>query len=229
MTLAPAAAALFTRSYDAVLFDMDGTLIDSTPAVVRSWTRWAQEEGVPQHDLAGWHGVPAAQIVAELLPPERRAAALARLVAIEVEDTEGVVVLPGAAEALDALAPDRAAIATSCTRPLARVRVAAAGLTAPGVFVTADDVEVGKPDPAPYRLAAQRLGFDASRCLAVEDAPQGLASARAAGCVTIAVTTTYAADDLDADLVLRSLADVRFTLSDGGVRCSPAVNGAARR
>ena len=222
MTLAPAAEALLARTYDAVLFDMDGTLIDSTPAVVRSWTRWAREEGVPQHDLAGWHGVPAGQIVAALLPTERHAAAIARLEAIELEDTDGVVVLPGAAEALRALAPDRAAIATSCTRPLARVRVAAAGLSAPGVFVTADDVKVGKPDPEPYRLAAQRLGFDPSRCLAVEDAPQGLASARSAGCVTFAVTTTYPAGDLDADLVLRTLADVCFTVADGGVRCSPA-------
>ncbi|GMA85505.1 hypothetical protein GCM10025868_07550 [Angustibacter aerolatus] len=98
--------------------------------------------------------------------------------------------LPGAAEALAALPEERRAIVTSCTRPLALVRIEASSLEAPAVVVTADDVETGKPDPAPYLLGAQRLGVDPARCLVVEDAVMGLRSGRAAGAATLAVTTT---------------------------------------
>jgi len=212
---------LAARSFAAVLFDMDGTLIDSTPVVNRSWLRWATEEGVDPARLAGMHGVPAAGIVERLLPPERRAAAVRRIDAIELADTEGITVLPGAAEALVALPRGRAAIATSCTRPLARARIAATSLAAPEVVVTADDVERGKPDPAPYLLAAARLGVQAARCLVVEDAPSGLASARAAGCATLAVATTHSVADLRAaapDAVVASLAAVALVAGGEGVR-----------
>ena len=212
---------LAARSFAAVLFDMDGTLIDSTPAVNRSWLRWAQEEDVDPALLVGMHGVPAAGIVARLLPPERRAGAVRRITAIEAADTDGITVLPGAAEALAALPPQRAAIATSCTRALARARIAATGLRAPDVVVTADDVEVGKPDPAPYLLAAARLGVQAARCLVVEDAPSGLASARAAGCASLALATTHTVADLRAarpDAVVASLASVALVASGEGVR-----------
>ena len=212
---------LAARSFAAVLFDMDGTLIDSTPVVDRSWLRWAQEEDVDPARLAGMHGVPAAGIVERLLPPERRAAAVRRIDAIELADTEGITVLPGAAEALVALPRGRAAIATSCTRPLALARIAATSLAAPEVVVTADDVERGKPDPAPYLLAAARLGVQAARCLVVEDAPSGLASARAAGCATLAVATTHSVADLRAagpDAVVASLAAVALVTGAEGVR-----------
>ena len=212
---------LAARSFAAVLFDMDGTLIDSTPVVDRSWLRWAQEEDVDPARLAGMHGVPAAGIVERLLPPERRAAAVRRIDAIELADTEGITVLPGAAEALVALPRGRAAIATSCTRPLALARIAATSLAAPEVVVTADDVERGKPDPAPYLLAVARLGVQAARCLVVEDAPSGLASARAAGCATLAVATTHSVADLRAagpDAVVASLAAVALVTGAEGVR-----------
>jgi mannitol-1-/sugar-/sorbitol-6-phosphatase len=204
-----AVAALEARRFAAILFDMDGTLVDSTPAVVRCWLRWAQEEGIDPNRLQGSHGQPSARIVRRLVPAERFEAALARIDALEVGDTEGVVLLPGAAEALAVLAP-RAAIVTSCTRPLAEARIAAAGLRHPEVVVTADDVDHGKPDPAPYLLAAQRLRVDASDCLAVEDAPSGLVSARTAGCTTLAVTTTHEPHELDADVVVPGLSAVSW-------------------
>ncbi len=182
--------------FEAVLFDMDGTLIDSGAVVVRSWHRWAAEEGLDPAVLAGAHGIPSAQIVERLLPPERRVAATARIDAIEVSDTDGIVVLPGAREALAALPVGRVAIATSCSRPLADVRIAATALPAPSVVVTADETSRGKPDPAPYLLAAQRLGVDPARCLVVEDAPAGITAGRAAGCAVLAMATTNRVPDL---------------------------------
>ena len=211
--------------FAAVLFDMDGTLIDSIPAVVRSWLRWAKEEGVDPRRLAGFHGVPARGIAERLLPPERVDAAVDRIEAIEVADTHGITVLPGALEALAALMGEveRCAIATSCTTPLADARIAATSLPVPKVVVTATDVRRGKPHPDPFLLAAARLGVDPERCLVVEDAPGGLEAARAAGCATLAVTTTTAAADLIADAVVETLADVRFRVADGQVWVTPAV------
>ncbi|WP_245961607.1 HAD-IA family hydrolase [Quadrisphaera granulorum] len=212
------------RTFDAVLFDMDGTLIDSGPAVVRSWMRWASEEGVDPALLAGKHGIPSAQIVAMLLPESRWAEATRRIDDIEVADTDGIVVLPGAREALS-LPVGRAAIATSCTRPLADARIGATGLPVPSVVVTASDVERGKPDPAPYLLAAQRLGVDPSRCLVVEDAPAGITAGRAAGCATIAVATTHRVEQLQearTDAVVVDLSQVRLVADDDGVRVLPS-------
>jgi sugar-phosphatase len=214
------------RTFAAVLFDMDGTLVDSTPAVVRSWIQWAQEEGLDPRRLAGQHGVPARGIIAGLLPPERVEESVARIEAIEIADTADLAVLPGAAEALRALdGSGRSAIVTSCTAALAAARIEATALGAPQVVVTASDVVHGKPAPDPYLTAAARLGVDPRDCLVVEDAPSGLEAARAAGCATLAVTTTTARADLLAGAVVDTLADVRFSLSDGGVRVTGEVTG----
>lgn len=220
---APGLAAVEGRTFEAVLFDLDGTLIDSTGSVDRSWRRWALERGFPLDRLDVPHGMPARQVLARLIPADEVEDAFAHIEAVEVADVEGIVILPGAAQALLAIPATRAAIATSGTAPLAKARIVATGLAAPAVLVTADDVLVGKPDPAPYLLAAKLLGVDPRRCLVAEDAPTGLTSARAAGCATIAVTTTHAVSELVADAVLDSLADVRFVAVDGGVRVEPAL------
>jgi sugar-phosphatase len=218
---------LEARTFAAVLFDMDGTLIDSIPVVIRSWVRWAQEEGVDPRQLAGFHGVPAKGIIARLLPPDRVDAAFDRIEAIEIADTDGITVLPGALDALAALSGEvqRCAIATSCTRPLADTRLAATGLPAPAVVVTASDVAKGKPHPDPFLLAAARLGVDPADCLVVEDAPGGLEAGRAAGCATLAVSTTTAAADLVADAVVETLADVRFSVVAGRVHVTAEISG----
>ncbi len=201
-----------------MLLDLDGTLVDSTATVVRSWLRWADEERVDPFLLDGFHGVPSSGIVSALLPGERHASALARIDALELADLDGVVALPGAVRALAALSSTRSAIATSCGRELAAARIAASGLHAPDVVVSVDDIEHGKPAPDPYLEAARRLGMDARRCLVVEDAPSGLLSAKAAGCATLAVTTTTPAERLDADVVVATLDSVRFVASADGVR-----------
>lgn len=214
-------SALESRTFDAVLFDLDGTLIDSTPSVVRSWLTWAAEHGVDPRVLEGNHGVPAVQIIARVLPPDQVEAAHARIEELEVADVEGILTLPGSARALEVLGPV-SAIVTSCTRALATARIAATGLRAPAVIVTASDVEIGKPDPAPYLLGARRLGVDPARCLVVEDAPSGLLAGHAAGCATLAVTTTTPAHVLLADAVVDTLDDVRFELTAQGVRVAGA-------
>lgn len=207
--------------FDAVLFDMDGTLIDSGPAVEDAWSRWGVQRGLEPGDWEFSHGVPARQVVARAVPPEEVDEALAEIEAIELVTLDGIVILPGAAEVLKVLPADRVAIATSCTAALAAARIRHTGLQVPEVLVTADDVAVGKPDPAPYLLAASRLGVDPTRCLAVEDAPAGLASARAAGCVTLAVRTTHVAAALSmADAQVGDLSAVTFRAGADGVRVS---------
>ena len=210
---------LVELDFDAVIFDMDGTLIDSTPAVMRAWTTWADEHGVTVEELAGHHGMPSAGVVRKLLPDHRHDAAIDRINELEIDDVHDIVVLPGAVDALEALSAARNAIATSCTMPLAKARIAAAGLVPPSVLVTADQVEHGKPAPDPFLLAAERLGVAPERCLVVEDAPAGLTAARAAGCYQLAVITTTAEAELVADGVVRNLGDVEFVPSpDGTIR-----------
>lgn len=204
------------RTFDAVLFDMDGTLVDSTPAVERSWTTWGIEYGLTRSALEAGHGQPASQLVRTVLGDDRVEEGLLRIAQLELEDVHDITILPGAAELLAALPADRVAIVTSATRPLATARLAAAGLSAPAVVVTFDDVSKGKPDPEPFLTGAARLGIDPARCLVVEDAPAGLAAARAAGCLTLAVTTTATRAQLDADLVVDSLAEVSLVSGPNG-------------
>jgi len=203
---------------DAILFDLDGTLVDSSGSVQRSWRRLAEEIDRPWPEVEPHiHGVPVAQVMAMLepdMPAERVEELREFMVESESADTVGVVAQPSAAEVLAALPPERVAIVTSGGVRLAGSRIAAAGLPTPAVLVTADDVPVGKPDPAPYLKGAALLGFPPARCLVVEDAPAGVSSARAAGCPVIGVLTTH--DALDAPSV-RSLADVRFCTVDGGI------------
>ncbi|HEY0217262.1 MAG TPA: HAD-IA family hydrolase [Cellulomonas sp.] len=213
--------------FDAVLFDMDGTLISSIAAVERCWRTLAVEHGVPVERVSPFtfHGVPARDIVDDLLAdrsPAERAAALDRVVELEVADTEGIAVLPGSAQALAVLvAAGRCAVVTSCGQRLADARFGSVDLPRPAVMVTADDVTRGKPDPEPYRAGADRLGVDVRRCLVVEDAASGVRSGRAAGAATLALRTTDP-HGLDGDLVVDDLGAVRFTATEDGVRVTLA-------
>ena len=208
------------RPFAAVLFDLDGTLVDSTAAVDRSWRTWAVEHGVTGEELvaAAGHGRPAPEIVADLVGPERALAASVRITELEVGDVGGVVQLPGVADLLAGLPRERWAVVTSCSAPLADARRHAAGLPEPSVLVTFDDVERGKPAPDCFLLGARRLGVDPADCLVVEDAPAGLAAARAAGCATLAVRTTHPEGPLAADLVVRGLSEVLVTA--GAAACA---------
>lgn len=218
--IAPADAAMAAKPFQAILFDLDGTLIDSTGPTERAWFRWAREEGLESTYEHTDHGKPALSIVQSHIPAERVDASLARASAIELAETEGIAAKPGARELLDRLPAGSWAIVTSCTTELASVRLAAADLEVPEILVSVDDVRVGKPDPEGYRQAAARLGFDASQCLAVEDTPTGLKAARQAGCATLAVAGTFPRDQLSADTVVDSLLDLVFEAVPGGMLLS---------
>jgi sugar-phosphatase len=174
---------------EAVLFDMDGTLVNSDAAVERAWRRWAEEHGVdPSAALAIAHGRPAEQTARELLPDaddEAVATAAARQLALQYDDLSDVTAAAGATELLAGIAVPWAVV-TSADRRLASARLRAAGLCPP-LLVTCEDVPDGKPDPAGYLLAAARLGADPRRCLVVEDSEAGIQAGRAAGALVAAL------------------------------------------
>jgi sugar-phosphatase len=174
-----------------VLFDMDGVLVDSTPAVARVWSGWAREHGFePEAVVKQAHGRPSIATIRELLPHGDHHAEDREVERRELEDVEDVVALPGAAEILRALPPNRYAIVTSATRRLAEVRLRAAGLPIPQHFVTATDVKRGKPNPDPYLMGAETLQVPPASCIVIEDAPSGVRAGKAAGARVIAVRTT---------------------------------------
>jgi mannitol-1-/sugar-/sorbitol-6-phosphatase len=196
----------------ALLFDMDGVLIDSTPAVARVWSHWALAHGFNPHEVvASAHGRPSITTVREYLPDADHEAENRIVERREMEDLEGVVPLPGAQELLDRLPRNRWTIVTSSTRALAEVRLRAAGLAIPERLVTSSDITNGKPHPEPYLKAASLLGYPASACVVVEDAPAGIQAGRAAGARVIAFPTTRAVSDLraaGADWVLKDCSEI---------------------
>jgi len=175
----------------ALLFDLDGVLIDSTPAVARVWSKWAQARGFdPVEVVARAHGRPSITTVREYLPDADHHAENRIIERSEIEDLEGVVPLPGARELLESLPAARWTIVTSCTRALAEVRLRAAGLPAPEKFVTSTDVVNGKPHPEPFLKGAKILRVAPGDCVVVEDAPAGIRAGKAAGAHVIAFPTT---------------------------------------
>jgi len=185
-------------SCSGLLFDLDGVLIDSTPAVARVWTRWALGHGFdPEETVRRAHGRPSLATIRDLLPDADHIAENEVVLRGEIEDTEGVVPLPGALELLNSLPSDRWAIVTSCARELAAIRLNAAGLPVPTRILTSDDVTRGKPDPEPYLKGADLLGLPAGKCLVFEDAPAGIRSGKAAGALVVALTTTSPDKELE--------------------------------
>jgi sugar-phosphatase len=182
--------------YAAVLVDLDGTLVDSEAPVRRAWAAFAARHDLDLEQVLHFaQGRPSRETAARLAPDADLATEAALLERSETSDTEGLTALPGARALLSG--PLTLAIVTSCTRRLALVRLRGCDLPVPAVMVCSDDVSAGKPDPEPYRIGAQRLGVDPGACVALEDAPAGIASATAAGAAVIAVRTTHA----DAELV----------------------------
>jgi mannitol-1-/sugar-/sorbitol-6-phosphatase len=195
-----------------VLFDLDGVLVDSTPAVARVWAWWAREHGFdPDEVVRQAHGRPSMTTIRELLPNADHEAENREVERREIEDVEGVIPLPGTIELLRALPLERWAIVTSCTRPLAAVRIDAAGLPRPKYIVTSSDVRNGKPDPEPYLKGAQVLGAQAAECIVIEDAPAGIRAGKAAGTRVLAVRTTASDAELreaGADWIISDCAEL---------------------
>jgi sugar-phosphatase len=208
-------APMWKVSCSAMLFDLDGVLIDSTPAVTRVWSQWALERGFdPEEVVAFAHGRPSLSTVRKFLPEADHAAENHEVERREMQDVEGIVLLPGARELLQDLPPDRWTIATSCTRSLAEVRLRAVGLPVPHRLVTASDVALGKPNPEPFLKAAEKLGFPAGECVVIEDVPAGIRAGKSAGARVIALRTTVQEKELrdaGADWILDSCSSIVLT------------------
>ena len=194
----------------ALLFDIDGTLVDSTPVVERTWRTWAAKRGMDAEAiLRVCHGRRSEDTIADLLPEAERDEAVEELARMELGDLNDVTALPATKTLLPSLPKDRWAAVTSGSQELMRARLTAAGLPVPDVLIAADDVSAGKPDPEGYLKAAAALGYDIVDCLVIEDAPAGLAAGRAAGARTLAVATSHDAAELTADAVVRDLTECR--------------------
>ena len=183
----------------ALLFDLDGVLVDSRAVVERVCRLWAVRLGIETEALLrvahGRRTRDTVRIVAPHLDPESEAAWIDDQ---ELQDTDGLVEVPGAGRFVRSLPDGRWAVVTSCGRDLARLRLASVGLPIPAVLITSDDVNAGKPAPDCYRLGARRLGVDPASCVVFEDAPPGIAAGLAAGARVVALRTTHPDADFSA-------------------------------
>jgi len=203
----------------AVLFDLDGVLVDSTQSIVSVWTGWSKQHSLdPARVLEVIHGRRTLEALQLLAPHRSNEAEASQIEEAIIHQQDGVVAIPGAADLLNSLPPDRWCVVTSGIGEYARIRLGIAHLPVPRILVAADDVANGKPHPEPYLKAAQLLGVQPDDCLVVEDALNGIRAAHAAGMKVIGVATTYSATELkEADAVVRTLEGVvatgRITIS----------------
>lgn len=201
----------------AILFDLDGVLLDSTRVVARQYTIWAQKHGFdPAQVLKAAHGVRTEEVIRRVAP-HLDVAAEGRWIEVREAEAPDVVAMPGAVELLGSIPKGRWGIVTSGTRFLATTRMRKFGVPIPDVLVTADDVERGKPDPEPYLRAARLLNVNPAQCVVVEDAPAGIQSAHAAGMTVISLPTTYPVAELqEAEAIVSGLPDITVTLEGAG-------------
>jgi len=202
---------VFQYACDAVLFDLDGVLVDSRHCIERHWLTWASQHQLNTdkvlHYAHGRRTVETIHLVAPDLDAEREAAAIE---ASEANDTSGLVKIPGALELLRSIPADAWGIATSGTHAIAATRLTFGGLPVPDVLISSEDVVSGKPDPEPYLFAAMMLGVKPASCVVIEDAPSGIQAGRAAGMHVVGViSSAYTQEELQqAQVVVRKLSDI---------------------
>ena len=208
----------------AILFDLDGVLVDSTRSVEREWRAWAREHGIDEERvMAIAHGVRTIEVIRALAPDLDAHSEVRKLESREAADRDGVAVMPGAVELVGAIPEGRWCVVTSGTRHLAGARLRLAGIPVPKVLVTADDVAYGKPHPEPYLKGAKLLGVNPAECLVIEDAPAGIQAAHAAGMKVVGITSTYAGEALrHADAVGGKLGQIRV-MANGAEKLSVEV------
>lgn len=206
-------------SVRGVLFDMDGVLVSSIGSVERSWTKWAEANGVdPALAIQTAHGRRAIESVEFLRPDLDARAEMLKVEAMEVEDHEGLQVLPGVQRILHVLPSSCWAVVTSATKRLALSRLHHGGIPTPERLVTADMVSRGKPDPEAYLTGAKLLGLPPQDCLVIEDAASGAKAGHAAGCKVLATLFSHPLESLGAaNWVVRSLEDVQVTVGGGQI------------
>ena len=191
--------------------------MDSTASVARQWRKWAEAKKIdPETVMKIAHGVRAIEIIRHVAPHLDAEAEVRRIEKMEVNDHDGVAIMPGAAELVGSVPEGHWAVVTSGRRHLATGRLRWAKLPVPKIMVPADEVSKGKPDPEPYLKAAELLKVRPSDCLVIEDAPAGIRAARAAGMKVIGLTSTYPASELkEADAVVAALAEIHVRNENG--------------
>jgi sugar-phosphatase len=201
----------------AILFDLDGVLLDSTRAVAEQYTRWALENGIdPAEVMKAAHGVRTLEVVQRVAPHLDAVAETKKIEDREVL-ADGIVAIQGAVALLNTIPRGRWCVVTSGTRYLATTRMGKFGISIPDILVTADDVSHGKPDPEPYRRGAELLKANPADCVVFEDAPAGIRSAHAAGMKVISMPSTYPAAELhEADVIVPGLASIKVSLDGAG-------------
>jgi mannitol-1-/sugar-/sorbitol-6-phosphatase len=209
---------MHTFNCAAILFDLDGVLVDSTKAVDREWRAWAKHRGIDGDAImAIAHGVRTVEVIRCVAPHLDAEAEAKKIENHEAHDREGVVVMPGAIDLVRSIPEGRWGVVTSGSRKLARARLRFCGLPVPKVLVTADDVKNGKPDPEPYLKGAEQLRLSPGECLVIEDAPAGIQSARAGGLKVIGLASTYTEEKLSAaDAVVQKLAGIHVSANGAG-------------
>ena len=200
----------------AVLFDLDGVLIDSTRSVARQWKQWAIDQKIdPEKVLAVAHGVRSIEVIRLMAPHLDAEKETSALESREAADLDGVEVMPGAADLLKSIPPKRWCVVTSGTRHLATSRLRLGNLPIPDVLVTADEVMNGKPHPEPYLKGAELLGVDPNQCLVIEDAPAGIRSAHAGNMRAVAIASTFPPEALqEAEAVIKTLSQLLVKVRD---------------
>jgi sugar-phosphatase len=194
---------------DAVLLDMDGTLVDSTECVVRHWRIWTERHHLDLDKVLEFsHGRPTLETMKLVAPHLATPEEVRWLEGEELADKDGIKPVRGALSFVAALPADRWAVVTSAPRRMAVERLSHSGFPVPSALVGSDDVRKGKPDPEPYLRAATLLGTTPERCLVFEDAPAGIESARSAGMQVVALTTTFPPERLHAATYLADFAAV---------------------
>jgi sugar-phosphatase len=208
----------------AILFDLDGVLVDSTRCIERCWSAWAIDRGLdPVAVVRTAHGRRVAETVRLVAPHLDEAKEGLALEQVESHETEGLAEVPGVAPLVRLLPASSWAIVTSAVRSVAEHRLRYVGLKVPVTFVTADQVTYGKPDPEGYLEAAARLGLEPRDCIVIEDSPSGIEAARAAGMRAIGIYGAAEPSTLKmADAVVHAFGDIRVeVLADGGLVLSP--------
>lgn len=201
----------------AILFDLDGVLLDSTRVVAAQYARWALENGLdPDMVMHAAHGVRTIDVIQRVAPHLDAEAETRKIEQREVAADE-VVRMPGAVELVKSIPKGRWCVVTSGSRFLATTRMRRFGVPIPEILVTADDVTRGKPDPEPYLKGAELLKVNPAECVVVEDAPAGIRAGHAAGMKVISLPSTYPEADLhEADAIVSGLAKIKVSLDGAG-------------
>ncbi|GAA5799561.1 HAD-like domain-containing protein [Helicostylum pulchrum] len=198
----------------AIIFDLDGTMVDTTPLVERHWHLFAKENGLDGYKARS-HGVRTMETFEKWAPHKATPEEVAEFEKKLADESDGISVLPGVSSLLEKIPSDKWGIYTGGTQYMAKKRLEQSKLPRPRTVICGDMLTKGKPDPAGYIRAAKEVGYQSNDVIVFEDAPAGVKSGRAAGAVVIACVTSHTVDQLKeagAHYVVNFLTDVDLTV-----------------